>query len=82
MVEKIKSFLQISPEFNERIPDDFNETSSLLGLGILDSFSIITLVVFIEENFGIRVEGDELIPEHFDSLSTIEQYIKKKIENR
>ena len=42
-----------------------NETS-LLETGILDSLSLLRLVVFIQERFGVVVEDLDLVPEHFD----------------
>lgn len=54
------------------------EKDSLIENGILDSVKMLSLIDFIEEFFGIQVDEDELIPEHFDSISAIEAYVAAK----
>jgi acyl carrier protein len=46
--------------------------------GIIDSTGILELVFFLEENFGVSVEDDELVPENFDSLKKIVKYLEVK----
>jgi acyl carrier protein len=52
--------------------------TDFLQNGILDSTSVLELVGFLEEKFGIRVEDDELVPENMNSLEKITIYISKK----
>jgi len=33
---------------------------------------------FVEERFGIEVNDDELIPDNFDSVNKLNEYVKKK----
>jgi acyl carrier protein len=51
-------------------------TTSLLETGILDSLSLLRLVVFIQQRFGITVDDVDLIPEHFDSVQAICAYLR------
>ena len=53
------------------------ETSFVEG-GILDSTSVLELVSFLEERFGIGVEPDEINLENMDSLSRVEAYVLRK----
>jgi acyl carrier protein len=53
------------------------ETSFVEG-GILDSTSVLELVSFLEERFGIAVEPDEINLENMDSLSRVEAYVLRK----
>ena len=46
-------------------------TTSLLDTGVLDSLSLLRLVVFIQERFGIVVDDVDLVPENFDSVNAI-----------
>ena len=41
--------------------------TSLLETGVLDSLSLLRLVVFVQERFGVMVDDVNLVPEHFDS---------------
>jgi acyl carrier protein len=54
-----------------------NETS-LLETGILDSLSLLRLVVFVQERFGIAVDDADLVPEHFDTVDAICTYLRSR----
>jgi len=49
--------------------------------GIIDSTGLIELVSFIEENFRIQVYMEEISPENFTSLETIENFIQGKLKS-
>lgn len=48
----------------------------LLEAGILDSLSILKLVLFLEEQFGVVVAAEDLIPAHFESIDAICSYLQ------
>jgi acyl carrier protein len=50
--------------------------TSLLETGVLDSLSLLRLVVFIQERFGITVDDVDLVPENFDSVDAICAYLR------
>jgi acyl carrier protein len=52
-----------------------NETS-LLKTGVLDSLSLLRLVVFVQDKFGVVVTDTDLVPEHFDSVDAICSYLR------
>lgn len=54
-----------------------NEASLLEG-GILDSLSLLRLVVFVEERFGITVGDGDLLPQNFGSVNTICAYLRAR----
>ncbi len=60
---------------------DLGDGDSFLEKGILDSTGVLELVGYIESEFGVRVEADEIIPENLDSLDRLSAFIlgKKKI---
>lgn len=51
---------------------------SLVGNGVIDSTGVLELVAFVEEQFGLFVEDDELIPENLDSISNIIGFVARK----
>jgi acyl carrier protein len=57
---------------------ELDENMSLLDSALIDSLNILRLVVFIEENFGVKIGDEELIPENFENLKTIVNLINKK----
>lgn len=72
MEEQIYKILaEIRPEFDFRDSEDFIED------GYLDSFDIVTVIDELEKEFGIIVDGLEVIPENFATVATIEALINK-----
>jgi acyl carrier protein len=55
------------------------ENESLLEKGILNSTSVLELVVFLEENFQISCADSEITPENLDSLASIASYVERKL---
>lgn len=71
-MEDIYKILEdIRPEFN------FRESDNYIDDGFLDSFDIITLIDEIEELFNIKIDGLEIIPENFESVTKILQLIMR-----
>jgi len=54
------------------------DEASFLEEGIVDSMGIMELVMFVEEQFGITVEDEELVPDNFDSVRRLSAYIRAK----
>ncbi len=52
---------------------------SLLESGIIDSTSVLTLVMFLEEKFNISVQDEELVPDNLDSIANITSYVSRKL---
>ena len=55
-----------------------DDTTSFLEIGLLDSTGVIELVSFLEEEFGIQVEDDEISPDNLDSVDRIAKYVESK----
>lgn len=55
-------------------PDDF----SFLDNGIVDSMNVLELVVFVEEKFKINVNDDDIVPDNFDSVAKLANFIRQK----
>ena len=74
---KIRSFIIENFLFgnDENLQDD----TSFLEEGIVDSTGVLELVGFLEKDFGIKVEDEELVPENLDSINNVAQYLEKKL---
>jgi acyl carrier protein len=55
---------------------------SLIKSGIIDSLTLLQLISFIEETFGVTLEDHELLPENFETLSTMGQLVEGKLQAR
>jgi len=59
----------------------YGDDTSFLEAGVVDSSSVLELVLFVEENFGFSVEDSEVLPENFDSITRLSAYIRRKMQN-
>ena len=50
----------------------------LLESGIVDSLGVLDLVSFIETEFEISVEDEDLLPEYFNSIERIATFVQNK----
>ena len=50
----------------------------LISSGLIDSFSLMDLALFVEDNFGVRIEDTELNAETFDSLTQLVSLIESR----
>jgi len=57
---------------------DVKDDASFMGTHILDSTGFIELIGYLEEQFGIEVTDEEMVPENLDSLECIERFVSRK----
>jgi acyl carrier protein len=50
----------------------------LISNGLIDSFSLVDLGLFVEERFGVRIDDSELNAETFDSLGQLAAIIEQR----
>lgn len=65
---------------NFYVPDAsvLQEGDSLLDGGIVDSTGVLEIIDFIESEFKIVVEDQEMVPENLDSIENIAAFIVRK----
>lgn len=52
---------------------------SLLGSGIIDSTGILELIGFLETQYNLKFNDNELIGAHFDSIDKITAFMETKM---
>ncbi|HSU52586.1 MAG TPA: acyl carrier protein [Candidatus Dormibacteraeota bacterium] len=62
---------EIRPEF------DFSASADFISDGMLDSFDMVTLVSALDKNYGISIQGTDIVPEHFKNIQTIEALLRQ-----
>jgi acyl carrier protein len=54
----------------------------LLEKKIIDSLGIMKLIVFMEEAFDIVVQDEEIVPDNFQTLNSLNNFIERKIAKK
>ncbi|MEO7936677.1 MAG: acyl carrier protein [Dokdonella sp.] len=67
----------------ETFPSPEHETlgveESLFDAGILDSIGVMTLATWLEKEFDVFVDDDEVLPENFDGIGPLTRYVSAKL---
>jgi acyl carrier protein len=53
-------------------------TEPLISSGLIDSFSLMDLALFVEDTFGVRIEDTELNAGTFDDLDQLVSLIESR----
>jgi len=65
---------KILKQTNKAIKPD----EALISSGLIDSFSLMDLALFVEDTFGVRIEDTELNAQTFDNLSQLAKLIASR----
>ena len=78
--ENIKKFLltEIAADLGK---ESLSSDEDLLEQGIIDSMGIMSLIEFMEANFNISIEDQEIIPENFQTIRNMEKFVEQKKKN-
>lgn len=78
---KLKNYLLMELAADLGI-ETLSEEDDLLEQGIIDSMGIMNVIAFMEENFEIAVEDQEIVPDNFQTIKNMEQFIGQKRQAR
>ncbi len=56
---------------------EINENTRLISSGIVDSFSMVSLKVFLEKKFQVKIPDEKATPEAFDTVTSIMNLLKE-----
>lgn len=59
-------------------PASLSGQASLIEAGLIDSTGVLELVGYLEDEFGIRIVNEELLPENLDSIDNIVAFVQRK----
>ena len=59
-----------------------SDDASFLSEGVVDSMNVLQLVMYVEKNFGVKVNDEEITPENFDSVLGLAGYVRSKLAVR
>ena len=71
-IDQIRDY--VARAFSKTVgPDD-----SLLDSGLVDSTGIFELVGFLEDTFAVKIEDEEIVPEHFETSAMVAAFVERK----
>jgi acyl carrier protein len=79
-ISEIRKFVIENFLFGEE--EDLKNDAPFFETGIVDSTGMLEIVTYLEETFKITVKDEEVVPENFSSIHTINQYIQKKLNGK
>ena len=76
MISDLEKFIatQILKQPNRKISAD----EPLISSGLIDSFSLMDIALFVEDTFGVRIEDTELNADTFDNLNQLAALITSR----
>ncbi len=69
-----KYIIETSLSDTNKVKDD----TLIFDAGLLDSMGLLFLVEFLNENYNIEVNDEELNPENFESINSIVAFVESK----
>lgn len=81
-LEETKSLIldYIRKEYLDEDEVDLNEDTPLISSGYIDSFSMVSLLVFLEWKFSIKIPPAKATPEAFDSVNKIVALVNQYVD--
>jgi len=77
IIKKVRAFIFDNFLFDAD-DDELGNDDSFLDQGIIDSTGVLELVEWLEDEFDITVDDEELIPENLDSVNSLAAFISRK----
>ncbi len=73
----VKNFIEIK-FLHRKDEKSVASDESLLNSGLIDSTGIFEIVSFLEKEFGIEVSDEDVIPDNFETINNIVEFVNGK----
>ena len=77
IVEKLNAY--ITAQMLKRPDKTLNPNEPLISGGVIDSFSLVDLALFVEQTWGAHINDTELNAQTFDTLNQLADLIQGRI---
>lgn len=67
-----ETFLYMRPDF------ELGADDSLMGTGVVDSMGVMEMIAFLEEEFGVAVEDEDVTEANLGTLNAIANYVSAR----
>jgi acyl carrier protein len=75
--DSLKQFI-LNEILMDHIQNSLSSSDLLIEKGLIDSIGIMKLITFMEENYSIEIDEEDLIPENFETISALSAFVVRK----
>lgn len=76
IIKKLETY--ISEEILQLPDREIKPDEPLISSGLIDSFSLVDVALFVEDSFGVQIDDTELNAETFDTLNELTDLILER----
>ena len=79
IINKLETYLkeEILQQPNRTIEPD----EPLISSGLIDSFSLVDVALFVEDTYGVQIDDTELNADTFDTLNALSELILERLDS-
>jgi acyl carrier protein len=80
MTEEIRTQLReyLKKEVLRDASYPLGDNDALISSGLIDSFSLVDVALWVEDQFGVHIDNSELNADSFDNVSQLASYIEQR----
>ncbi len=78
LIEKLNTY--ITGQILKRPDKTLNPNEPLISGGLIDSFSLVDLAMFVEQTWGAKLADTELNAQTFDTLNQLADLIESRLK--
>ena len=79
IIEKLTNYLK--NEVLQQPDREIKANEALISSGLIDSFSLVDVALFVEDEFGVTIDDTELNAETFDTLDALADLVIARQED-
>lgn len=76
--ETIKTFIE-NEMMGQKQVKSISASDSLIEKGVIDSLGVQVLIGYLEKEFGIRIVDQEIVPENFETITSVSNFVNSKL---
>lgn len=81
VIDELEKYL-LTEVAADRSSDSISKDEDLITSGIIDSMGIMKLTGHLEKTYGITALDDDIVPDNFQTLGSLEKYVQQKLASR
>jgi acyl carrier protein len=79
-LEEIKAIIGDVLQIADRMDDLGADDPLMGGVPEFDSMAVVAILTTIEENYGVMIDDDEVSAEHFESITSLLDFVNLKVD--